>query len=76
MSLRPLYEALKIEMEAHTFKGNRCSIIVDDYSILLSLGVPLSHLLDFIHYLRVMLCTDSTNVCVYSGAPEVSLYCL
>ena len=67
MSLRPLYEALKTEVEAHTVKGNKCSVIVDDYSILLSLGLPLSHLVDFIHYLRVLLCTDTTNVCVYEG---------
>lgn len=64
MSMKLLYLKLKAEVDAEMSKGNSCCVIIDDYSVLLSLGVDLSHLVDFIHYLRVMLC--SSNVRTWS----------
>lgn len=61
-SLRLLYLKLKAEVDEELSKGNSCSIIIDDYSVLLSLGVDLSHLVDFIHYLRVLLCSSHVSM--------------
>ena len=62
MSLKSLYLKLKAEVDEETSRGNSCCVIIDDYSILLSLGLDLSHLVDFIHYLRVMLCSSSVRI--------------
>ena len=61
-SLRLLYLKLKAEVDEELSKGNSCCIIIDDYSVLLSLGVDLSHLVDFIHYLRVLLCSSDVSI--------------
>ena len=61
MSLKLLYHKLKAEVDEEMNRGNCCCVIIDDYSVLLSLGVDLSHLVDFIHYLRVMLCTSNVS---------------
>ena len=62
MSLKLLYLKLKAKVDEEMSRGNSCCIIIDDYSVLLSLGVGLSHLVDFIHYLRVMLCSSNVRM--------------
>lgn len=62
ISLKSLYLKLKAEVDEELSKGNCCCIIIDDYSVLLSLGADLSHLVDFIHYLRVMLCSSNVRM--------------
>ena len=60
--MKSLYLKLKAEVDEELGKGNTCCIIIDDYSVLLSLGVDLSHLVDFIHYLRTMLCSSDVSM--------------
>lgn len=64
MSLKLLYLKLKAEVDKEMSRGNSCCVIIDDYSLLLSLGVDLSHLIDFIHYLRVMLCSSNVRILI------------
>ena len=41
MSLKSLYLKLKAEMDEETSRGNSCCVIINDYSMLLSLGLDL-----------------------------------
>ena len=61
-SLKPLYEKVKEEL-LKIADGDPYLLLIDDISVLLSLGVSAIHVQDFVQYCQVNVCTQQ-QVCL------------
>lgn len=62
-SLRPLYEQIKLACTSFKNCENLSKlVVVDDLSILLSLGVPVDKLVSFVHNLREIVCPTKESL--------------
>ncbi|KAE8595348.1 hypothetical protein XENTR_v10015703 [Xenopus tropicalis] len=71
--LKPLYSFVSAALAPSAGQSWKCPVLIlDDVSVLLSLGVPPLQLLDFMHYCRATVCTQYQGnvVCLLHGAEE------
>ena len=59
-TLQPLYNRIKSSLGTET---KPCLLLIDDLTALLSVGVPLQQVTDFIHYCVTLMCHSPTVVC-------------
>ncbi|KAG9471895.1 hypothetical protein GDO78_022328 [Eleutherodactylus coqui] len=71
--LRPLYDFITAALMPSGGERGKCPVlIIDDVSLLLSLGVTTLQVLDFIHYCRASVCSkyQGNVVCLLQGFEE------
>ena len=59
-TLQPLYNRIKSSLGTET---KPCLLLIDDLTALLSIGVPLQQITNFIHYCAALMCHSPTVVC-------------
>ena len=59
-TLQPLYNRIKSSLGTET---KPCLLLIDDLTALLSVGVPLQQITNFIHYCAALMCHSPTVVC-------------
>ncbi|OCT75339.1 hypothetical protein XELAEV_18030518mg [Xenopus laevis] len=71
--LRPLYSFVSAALAPSAGQSWKCPVLIlDDLSVLLSLGVTSLQVLDFMHYCRATVCTQYKGnvLCLVHGAEE------